>query len=394
MRQIYLDYNATTPIAPSVQEAMLPFLCEHFGNPSSEHSLGRACQEAIEDARFKVASLLGADPEEIVFTSCGTESNNLAILGVFDSLGDGVSGGRVSGGRVSDARAAPKHLVISACEHPAVAAPAAALKKRGHAVSVVGCDAHGVIRLDAFEAALRPNTVLVSIMHANNEIGVVQPISEIAKICRERGILLHTDAAQSTGKIRVSVDEMQVDLLTVAGHKLYAPKGIGVLFVRNGVSLTPILHGAGHESGLRPGTENTPYIVALGKAAELAGKCLDDAAQRLAMLRDALAAQLQAAIGEPLKILGAGAERLPNTLSLCFPNVIGRDLLARCPEICASTGAACHSSEANMSDTLRAIRLTPEQAAGAVRLSVGWYTSEEDIERAASLLAAAWEALQ
>lgn len=378
MRQIYLDYNATTPIAPSVQEAMLPFLTEHYGNPSSSHSLGRACHEAIGDSRDRVAALLGTDRDEIVFTGGGTESNNIALKGVMMARAPRFDG----------------HMVISALEHPAITEPAKYLEKLGCRVSVVGCNRNGVVEPDAVAAVLKPNTKLVSIMHANNEIGTIQPLKAISEVCRSRNILFHTDAAQSIGKIRTYVEEMGVDMLSIAGHKLYAPKGVGALYVRQGVALEPYTHGAAHEGGLRPGTENTAFIVALGHACFLAAKAVEDASDRMADLRDRLAKRLREAIGSELTINGLQASRLPNTLSVNFPEVSGGELLARTPELAASTGSACHAGMTKLSATLAAIRLTPDQARGTVRLSVGWYTSEEDIDRAAELLIGAWESLR
>lgn len=378
MRIIYLDYNATTPVAPSVFEAMAPFLKEHFGNPSSAYSLGHACREAIEDARGKVAVLLGADRDEIVFTSGGTESNNLAICGTVLQGVPGLAG----------------HLVISAVEHPAVAEPAKYLERVGFDVTVVECDSRGVVSPAKVEAALRPDTRLVSIMHANNETGVIQPLREISDICREHRVLLHTDAAQTVGKIGTLVDELGVDLLSVAGHKLYAPKGIGALYVRRGVRLEPVLHGAGHEAGLRPGTENVAGIVGLGHACMLAFRSLEESARKLESLRDRLLSQLSEAIGSRLTVNGRKAPRLPNTLSVNFPGVAAVDMLARLPELCLSTGAACHSGTPGMSPTLAAMGLDPEDARGTVRVSVGWFTSEEEIDRAASLLIGAWESLR
>ena len=377
MRQIYLDYNATTPIAPSVVEAMLPFLNEHHGNPSSSHSLGRACHEAVASAREQMAALLGCDDFEVVFTSCGTESNNLALKGIMLSNVPRIGG----------------HLIISAIEHPAIIEPAKFLERCGCEVTIVGCDGQGLIDPDDIDVAIRPNTELVSIMHANNETGVVQPIKDIAAICRRREVLFHTDAAQSLGKVPVAVDDLGVDMLTVAGHKIYAPKGIGALYVRRGTPLSPVQHGAGHEGGVRAGTENVPYIVGLGKAASLAAKAPGDAAPRMEMLRDKLLRELRSGIGEGLSINGEGAPRLPNTLNVNFPDVEGSKLLAEAPEICASTGAACHSGETHVSATLAAMNVPAEIARGAIRLSLGWHTSEDEIDHAASLLIHAWERL-
>jgi len=378
MRHIYLDFNATTPIAPSVQEAMMPFLAEHYGNPSSDHAVGRACQEAVEDARGQIAMLLGADRDEIIYTSCGTESNNLALKGTF------LRRSPVEGG----------HLVISALEHPAVVEPARFLERFGYDVTVVPCNEQGLVDPEDVEAAIRRNTVLVSVIHANNEIGTIQPIRNIAALCHAQGVSVHTDAIQSVGKIRTLVDELDVDMLSLSGHKLYGPKGIGVLYVRRGTPLAPLLDGAGHEGGMRSGTENVPYIVGLGQAAMLATRSIEEASDRQALLRDRLLNRLQDEIGEPLTVNGQKAPRLPNTLSVNFPRVSASELLGRIPELCASTGAACHSGSGNVSATLAAIGLPAEQARGTVRFSIGWYTSEEEIDRAASLLIAAWEDLQ
>ena len=377
MRSLYLDYNATTPVAPSVLEAMEPFFCEHYGNPSSSHALGRACQEAVQDARAQVAALLDADRDEIVFTSGGTESNNLAIKGVMMQQFDSPKG----------------HLIISAIEHPATVQPARFLQKLGYGLTVVRCNPHGVVDPEDVRAALRPETRLISIMHANNETGAIQPIREIAEIAHAHGALCHTDAAQSAGKISTSIEELAVDLLSVAGHKMYAPKGVGALYVRRQVRLDPVLHGAGHEGGLRAGTENTPYLAGLGKAALMAWKNLPDSGERLTELRDRLQARLQQALGEKFTVNSDKALRLPNTLSANFLGVSGGELLARIPELCASTGSACHSGAVSMSPTLEAMELDPEHARGTVRLSLGWHTSEEELERAAELLIGAWEAL-
>jgi cysteine desulfurase len=377
MRLIYLDYNATTPLAPAVQEAMLPFLAEHYGNPSSGHVLGRASNEAVEDARGRVGTLLGVPPEEIVFTSSGTESNNLALKGLAFRRPERHRG----------------HLIITALEHPAIVEPARWLERWGCRLSIVGCDRRGVVDPDDVAKAFQPDTFLVSMMHANNEIGTLQPLRAVAELCRARGALLHTDAAQSVGKVSTMVHELGVDLLSIAGHKLYAPKGVGALYVRRGVVLEPLLHGAGHERGLRAGTENVSQIVGLGKAAELAAKHTAGAAQHLSGHRDTLLARLREAVPE-LSVNGEGATRLPNTLSVNFPGVEASRLLRRIPDLCASTGSACHSGEHSLSPTQAAIGLAPEVARGTVRLSLGWQTNESDVERAASLLAESWEALR
>ncbi len=377
MRRIYLDYNATTPIAPSVVEAMQPFFTDHYGNPSSTHALGRANQQAVEDARNEIAELLGAWPDEIVFTSGGSESNNMALKGAVHRAGP----------------FAEQHVVTSAIEHRATIQPVEFLRRMGCEVSICPCDARGVIDPSDVALCLQPNTTIVSIMHANNEVGTIQPIREIGQMCRERGVLFHTDAAQSVGKIATYVNELNPDLLSLAGHKLYAPKGIGALYVRRGTELEPLIHGAGHEQGLRAGTENVAYAVGLGTAARLVNRSLAETSSRLSGLRDQLKANLREAIGDDLKVHGEGADILPNTLSINFPRVHGHQLLARIPELCASTGSACHSGETTVSPTLSAMGLTADQSRGTVRLSVGWQTSRDEIEKTCSLLLDAWEAL-
>lgn len=376
MRLIYLDYNATTPIAPGAQQAMLPFLAEQYGNPSSAHALGRAGHEAIAQARLHVARLLGASADEILFTGGGTEANNLAIKGV----------------AFRRSKLRQGHFVISSVEHPAIVEPVRFLERLGYAVTVVGTDPRGVVDVQQVADAIRPDTLLVSVMHANNEIGALQPIRQIGQICRSLGVLLHTDAAQSVGKVPTLVDQLGVDLLTVAGHKVYAPKGVGALYIRRGTVLEPLLHGAGHEGGLRAGTENVASIVALGESCRLANVSLDASRERLRTLRDRLQHALCDAINPKPVVHAAAADRLPNTLSIGFHAVIGADLLRRVPELCASTGSACHAGTTHMSSTLASIGLTPEIARGTVRLSLGWYTTEEEVDRAADLLIEAWEA--
>lgn len=376
MRQIYLDYNASTPIAAAVQEAMIPFLAEHYGNPSSQHAMGRATQEALEDARSRVAALLHADSDEIVFTSGGTESNNLAIFGVLH-------------------RYAPRdaHVIVSAFEHAAVTQCVEAARRRGYRVSIVDVNAEGMVEPEAIELAIRPETRLISLMHANHEIGTIQAIPRVAELCRKRNILLHTDAVQSVGKINTWVEQLDVDLLSLSGHKLYAPKGVGALYVRRGVNLEPLFYGAGHEAGLRPGTENVLGIVALGVAASLAARSLDSAGEKMLSQRNRLEQLLSQAIPD-ITFNGQAIPRLPNTTSVNFPGVVGADLLARIPELCAATGSSSHASTDVLSATQSALKLRPKVARGTIRLSLGWYTEDEEIERAAHWLTAAWEALQ
>ncbi len=375
MKQIYLDYNATTPVSPSVVDAIQPFLVHHYGNPSSSHALGRAASEAIEDARVRVASLLGCRQHEVVFTSGGTESNNMALKGVMMRGSIGVG-----------------HLIISAIEHPAVTVPARFLERIGYELTVVPCDANGIVSPDSVEQAIRPDTKLVSIMHANNEIGTIQPIARISEVCHKRGVLLHTDASQSVGKIPTVVDHLGVDLLTIAGHKLYAPKGVGALYVREGLDLEPAMHGADHEDGMRPGTENTAFIVGLGQACMFAGKAMHESPQKMEELRERLLNNLEEGIGKPLKVNGGAAKRLPNTLSVVFPGVSAREILQRADQICASTGSACHSGTAS-SVTLSAMGATAEEMEGTMRLTVGWTTSQEEIDQASEMLVEAWEVL-
>ncbi len=374
MKQVYLDYNATTPVAPSVFEAMEPFFKTHYGNPSSSHAKGRAAAEAIEDARMRVAGLLACDREEIVFTSGGTGSNNLAIKGVM--LADGRPRG---------------HMIISEIEHPAVTVPARFVEKLGCEVTVVGVNSDGVVDPTEVKNAMQPDTRLISIMHANNEIGTIQPLREISELCRSSSVLLHTDAAQSVGKISTHVDELGVDLLTVAGHKLYGPKGVGALYVREGIQLEPVLHGGDQESGMRGGTENTAFIVGLGQASKLADRCLDESFERMASLRDRLYRKLCEGTGLDLPINGQQSPRLPNTLSVRIPGSKGAEILSRCPEVCGSTGSACHSDIGSISATMVAIGLGMDEAVATLRLSVGWYTSQEDVDYAANALVGAWE---
>jgi cysteine desulfurase len=377
---IYLDYNATTPVAPPVLEAMLPWLGAQFGNPSSTHPLGRRAAQAVATARNQVAELIGALPQEIVFTGCATEANNLALLGVARAL---------------IASGSPKrHLVISAVEHPAVMVPAMQLRAEGWEVTILPVDGFGRVCTDDVATALRDDTALVSVMHANNEVGTLQPITQISQHTRQRGILLHTDAAQSVGKVPVRVDDLGVDLLTLAGHKFYAPKGIGALYVRGGTPIHPVLYGAEQERGLRPGTENVAAIVAIGAAAALVGDALLATQAQLCALRDRLHNALVAAI-PGLQLNGHPELRLPNTLHISFPCVSGRALLTEAASVlAASVGSACHSEQEAVSGVIAAMGVDAGRAAGAVRLSVGRMTTLAEVDLAAAGLFAAWRRLQ
>jgi cysteine desulfurase len=371
---IYLDYNATTPVLPEVLEAMLPYLRERFGNPSSRHPYGRDARTAIEQAREQVALLLGCSADEIYFTSGGTEANNLALVGS------------------AEAAAYSGDVITSTIEHPSVLRPCDLLERRGFKVTRIGVDHRGIVRLDEAAQALRDSPLLLSVMHANNETGSIQPIRELAAMAKERGALVHTDAAQSVGKIPVDVDDLGVDLLTVAGHKLYAPKGVGALYVRRGTPLAPLLLGAGHERGLRPGTENVASIVGLGAACSLARKTLQSESERVGRLRDRLWAALQAEI-PGLRLNGHPVQRLPNTLNVLFPGVRSSPLLEAAAGIAASAGSACHEGEESASSVLVAMGVDPQEGLGAVRLSLGRLTTEEDVDGAAAALAAAWRGL-
>jgi len=376
MTPIYLDYNATTPIDPTVLDAMLPYLQSHFGNPSSTHAYGKTAHDAIDRARSQVAALVGAKPSEILFTSGGTEASNHAIKGVVFSRMQGFFA------RFFNA----PHIITSAIEHPATLQPCEFLRKLGCKITLLPVDGFGMVDPDAVRRSITSQTVLISIMHANNEVGTLQPIGAIARIAKERGVLMHTDAAQSLGKFAVNVNELGVDLLSIAGHKLYAPKGIGVLYVRDGVKLEPFMHGAGHEGGRRAGTENTPYVVALGTACEIAGASLPEAPTKLARLRDRLHDRLKAELGDKIVLNGHPELRLPNTLNVNFNGHVGAEFLQKLPEIAASTGSACHEGSISQSPVLCAMRVPPEIGKGAVRLSVGRFTTEDEIDRAAAAL--------
>lgn len=371
---IYLDYNATTPTDPRVAKSMTPYLTGFFGNPSSGHRFGREAKTTVESARAQVAACLGCGPDEMVFTSGGSESDNLALRGVVAARGGG-------------------HVVISAVEHPAVLEVALAMEMEGLIrLSVVGVDRHCRVDPADVVAALADDTVLVSLMLANNEVGTLQPVAEIAGLCRDRGVLVHTDAAQAVGKIAVDVEALGVDLLTVAGHKLYAPKGIGALYIRRGVEIEPLIRGAGHERRLRAGTENILEMVGLGAACALVRDEPPQEHQRLASLRDRLRDRLAAGV-EGLIEHAAGAQRLPNTLSVSLPGAHAGDLLeAVGDELAASAGAACHGLKIQVSHVLSAMGVTTEVALGTVRFSVGRFTTEDEVDRGAAIILKAMRA--
>lgn len=368
---IYLDYNATTPIAPEVKEAMLPYLGERFGNPSSGHAYGWQVKEAVAHARGQVAALIGAKPEEIIFTSGGSESNNHAIVGSALSQMD-----------------RGKHIITSRIEHPAVLNTCRYLEQRlGFRITYLPVDESCLVIPGAVRQAITPDTILITIMHANNEVGTIEPIAEIGEIAREHAIFFHTDAAQSCGKVPVNVNDLKVDLLTVAGHKLYAPKGIGALFIRSGTRLDRFIHGAGQEQGRRAGTENVPYMVGLGTACELAGRDVGEYATRVKDLRDRLYARIASGLGEDrVQVNGHFENRLPNTLNISIRGVAGEDLLQRIPEIAASTGSACHAGSTEPSGVLLEMGLDREIALGTLRLTLGRWSTEQEIEAAGNLI--------
>ncbi len=374
---IYLDYNATTPVDPAVVDAMLPYLREHFGNPSSDHAYGYVAHAAVERARERVAALLGAGPGEIVFTGGGSEANNLALNGLAEVLrerGDSRRG---------------DHIITTAIEHPAVLQPLRALEARGLRLTILPVDADGRIDPQQVADAITPLTILVSVMHANNEVGTLQDLAEISRAAHAHGVWVHTDAAQSVGKIPTRVDDLGVDLLSIAGHKLYAPKGVGALYVRSGIRLEPHIRGAGHERGLRAGTENVPYIIGLGAAADLAARRLDVFPAQLRALRDALHEGILAYVPDA-QLNGHPTERLPNTLNLGFPGVNAAALLARIRErVACSTGSACHAGHAEPSGVLLAMGRDPALAAAALRLSLGAWTTAEEVAEAAAVIGAA-----
>jgi len=361
---VYLDYNATTPVYPAVLEAMRPFLEQHFGNPSSIHAFGAPAKSAVANARNKVAELLECNPEEIIFTSGGTESNNMAIIGI---------------ARAHQRR--DKHIIISAIEHPAVLNVCAYLEKSGFRVTRLPVDRQGRVAPEDLENAIQEDTVLVSVMHANNEVGTVQPINELTEIAHSHDIMFHTDAAQSVGKIPVRIPELDVDLLSIAGHKIYAPKGIGILYKRKEVEVENILFGAGQEMGYRPGTENVPYIAAIGKACEIISEKLPKYSNQMRKLRDLIENELLERVPEII-VNSRDANRLPNTASISVKGVLATDVIKNLTLTAISAGAACHTDLVEASHVLQAMQVPEEYINGTLRISTGRFTTIKQVEKA------------
>ncbi len=382
MNRVYLDFNATTPVEPAVLDAMLPYFSSEFGNAASIHTVGQRARAAVETARDQVAALLGARSQEIVFTSGGTESDNHAIFGILRSA-PGVAA-------VSGAQKEVKHIITTNIEHEAVLNTCQALEKEGIAVTYLPVNRDGVITADQVEEAIRPHTALITVMHANNELGSVQPLAQIGKLAAQRDIYFHTDAVQSAGKIPIDVKTLGVDLLSISGHKLYAPKGIGALYIRGGSRLQQLLYGGHHQRGFRPGTENVPGIVGLGKASELARLALDSDAARISALRDKLERGLAAKIPDS-HINAANAPRTFNTTNLTFPGIEGEALVIALDlkGICVSTGAACSSGAVEPSHVLTAIGLSAEDARASIRFSLGRHTTAAEIDCALDAVPAA-----
>lgn len=377
MRRIYLDNNATTPLHPAVLEAMLPYFGPEFGNPSSAHHFGRRASQAMEHARDSVAALIGARSSEIVFTSGGTEADNTAIFG---AMGDALRAQKKSS-------AAPLHLITTAIEHDAVLNACRALERRGVSVSYVPVGPGGIVSVDAIGSAIRPETALISVMHANNEIGTLQPIEEIGRVAAEAGILFHTDAVQAAGKVSIDVNRLGMHLLSLSAHKFYGPKGAGALFVRKGVEIDPLLCGGPNERGRRAGTENVAAIVGLGKACEIARGDLAEASERISELRDRLEKGLLASI-PGARVNGDPLRRVANTSSLLLPGVDSESLIIALDlaGLACSAGAACSSGAVDPSHVLTAIGLSPAEARACLRLSLGRENTREEIDRALELI--------
>lgn len=374
---IYLDYNASTPNDPRVVDAMLPFLTNHYGNPSSINAQGIKAKEAIKNARKQVANLLGASTEEIIFTSGGTESNNYAIIGT--AMANKHKG---------------NHIITSSIEHPAVIEVCKYLKTQGFEISYVDVDKDGILDIKELEKVISPETILITIMHANNEVGSIQPIKKIGKIAKRHGIVFHTDASQSVGKIATNVNNLNVDLLTIAGHKIYAPKGIGALYIKKGIILNKLMHGAGHESNKRPGTENVMQIVGLGKAAEIAHQEFDKNTSNMKAMRDYLLETIKKLNIDSI-VNGSLSKSLPNTLNISFKNIEANAVIFDLKDkVALSAGSACHSGTANLSNVLKATLNNYEYANGTFRFSVGKNTSKQEIDNAIIYFKNAFEKLK
>jgi len=378
MKPVYLDYNATTPVDREVAKAMMPYMEQLFGNPSSLHWYGIQSKKAVEKARGQVADLLDCKPGEIVFTSGGTESNNFAIKGA--TLANRNKG---------------NHIITSIIEHPAVTEVCRYLDANGFQTTYIPVDGTGLINVAKLEKAITPQTILITVMHANNEVGTIQPINEISKIAKNHGIIVHTDAAQSVGKIPTDVNKLGVDLLSVAGHKIYAPKGIGALFVREGIQLEKFMHGAGHESNMRAGTENVPEIVGLGKACEIAKRALGENITHMKAMRNMLYNGLKNKVKD-IRLNGHPEQRLPNTLSIGFPNIEASALLNKLimAGIAVSAGSACHAGSTTISHVLAAMNVPVAYARGTLRLSTGKMTTVEEIDKAVEIISEAANKLQ
>jgi cysteine desulfurase len=367
MRYVYLDFNASTPLAAEVAEIMRKALEKGHGNPSSSHWAGVPARQMVEDARVSVAGLLGCAPQEIVFTSGGSEANNHALKGAFFASGKD-----------------EPHFITSSVEHPAIVAPLRFLERLGARVTWLPVDGTGLVDPDDLGRAITRDTALVSVMHANNETGTIQPVEACAAVARDHGIPFHTDAAQSVGKIPTRVDDLAADLLTIAGHKLHAPKGIGALYIRKGLTLEPLIHGAGHESGRRAGTESAMLAAALGMAAHLAVDL--SGMEEVQHLRDRFWAALKDAFGDGVVLNGHTGHRLPNTLNVSFVGRMGAEILAAMPEVAASTGSACHSGQVELSPVLAAMGIAPQVGMGAIRFSLGRTTTADEIDHVVAAL--------
>ena len=387
MKRVYLDHNATTAVEPEVLDAMLPYLSGEYGNAASIHTFGQKARAAVETAREQVAALISARPQEIVFTSGGTESDNHAIFGVAQPIFAAL---REPGGL-----GAAKHIVTTAIEHEAVLNTCQALEKHGVAVTYLPVNGEGLVSLDGLREAISKETVLITVMHANNELGTVQPLEEIGRIAADADIYFHTDAVQSAGKLGIDVNALRLDLLSLSGHKFYAPKGIGALYIRGGTRLQQLLYGGHHQRGFRPGTENVPGIVGLGKAAEIARKSLADDARRISDLRDRLEQGLLSRAPHSAAN-GAHVPRTPNTTNIMFPGIEGEALVIALDlkGLACSTGAACSSGAVEPSHVLTAIGLRPEEARASLRFSLGRHTTAADIDFALETVPAAVEQLR